>query len=119
MAEEAASGEERLWRERAARMTLDSLGHTNLTVKPHEHNATVRYARRWFRGLFDHADSAVNTFDAAGVILDTVKKEVLAMDPIIFEPEDAEDDEDGGPDTGSDRGEVEDGSNVVGFPGGD
>jgi len=38
------SGEERLWRERAARMTLDALGYTNLTVKPPEHNEAVRYA---------------------------------------------------------------------------
>lgn len=93
MADTATSGEERLWRERAARMTLDALGHTNLTVKPHEHNEAVRYARRWFRGFYEDApepDSALGTFDFAGVVFSDVKKAVLAMDPIIFEPEDAD-----------------------------
>lgn len=95
--EEPATGEIRLWRERAARMTLDALGHTNLTVKPHEHNEAVRYARRWFRGLFDDlsdqgkADDVQATFDSAGVPFEDVKKAVLAEEPIIFEPEEGDD----------------------------
>lgn len=108
MAETPACGEERLWRERAARMTLDALGHTNLTVKPHEHNAAVRYARRWFRGFYDDApepDNAPATFDFAGVVFDDVKKAVLATDPIVFEPE--EDDESGpANDTTGNRGDA-------------
>lgn len=84
------SCEERLWRERAARMTLDALGYTNLTVKPHEHNTTVRYARRWFRfGLLD--DSAEATFDAAEVRVAPVRAAVLDEDPILFELSEYED----------------------------
>ena len=91
-AEPAVTGEERLWRERAARLTLDALGHTNLTVKPHEHNEAVRYARRWFRGIYDdpgaaEPDSAEGTFDGAGVLFEPVRAAVLAEDPIIFEPD--------------------------------
>ncbi len=86
------SGEERLWRERAARLTLDSLGYTNLTVKPHEHNETVRYARRWFRGCFD-TDSSLDTFDAANVLFEGVRTAVLSTAPIMFEPDDDEGDE--------------------------
>lgn len=67
-------------------MTLDALGHTNLTVKPHEHNTAVRYARRWFREMFED-DSARETFALAGVLLQPVKESVLSTDPIIFEPE--------------------------------
>lgn len=88
-APEVASSEERMWRERAARLTLDALGHTNLTVKPHEHNETVRYARRWFRG-FINDDSSFSTFDAAGVLYQEVRAAVLQSAPILFEPEDEE-----------------------------
>ena len=91
VAEEAVTGEERLWRERAARMTLDALGHTNLTVKPHEHNEAVRYARRWFRGLYlagPEPDDPQGTFDSAGVLFEEVRDTVLATPPIIFEPDD-------------------------------
>lgn len=104
VADPPVSGEERLWRERAARMTLDALGHTNLTVKPEEHNKTARYARRWFRGVYVGApptekvindvptkeindDCPVGTFDAANVTLDAVRQAVLSTDPIIFEPD--------------------------------
>lgn len=92
-AEEATNGETRLWRERAARLTLDALGHTNLTVKPHEHNEAVRYARRWFRGMYLEApepDDPQGTFDAAGIVFDTVRHVVLDTSPIIFEPEDGD-----------------------------
>lgn len=92
-AKEATSGEERLWRERAARMTLDALGHTNLTVKPYDHNEAVRYARRWFRGMYIEApepDDPIGTFDAAGIIFDTVRRVTLENEPIIFEFEDEE-----------------------------
>jgi hypothetical protein len=91
MAEPAASGEERLWRERAARMTLDALGHTNLTVKPNEHNEAVRYARRWFRGIYlgaPESDDPQATFDAAAILFSSVREAVLDTDPIIFEPAD-------------------------------
>ena len=90
------SGEERMWRERAARMTLDALGYTNLTVKPPEHNEAVRYARRWVRGLFEDDDDPVGTFEAAGVLFEEVRKAVIETDPIIFEDEDDDPDE---PDT--------------------
>jgi hypothetical protein len=91
------SGEERLWRERAARMTLDALGHTNLTVKPHDHNETVRYARRWFRGIYDDmddpkmVDNAAATFDYGGIDFPDVKRAVLSITPIVFEPEEDDD----------------------------
>lgn len=88
-----ASGEERMWRERAARMTLDALGYTNLTVKPPEHNEAVRYARRWVRGLFEEEDDPVGTFESAGVLFETVRNSVIETTPIIFEPEDDDADE--------------------------
>ncbi len=98
-----ATPEERLWRERAARMTLDALGHTNLTMKKTRHNEAVRYARRWFRGIYEgthedgvdalelsdvKTDSAVDTFDAANLTGFTgVRDAVLAMEPILFPDE--------------------------------
>jgi len=90
LADDPKSPEEKLWRERAARMTLDALGYTNLTVKPYEHNETVGYARRWFKQMYaDHpdfgeSDDAQATFDSAGVVFDTVRNSVLSTDPIIF-----------------------------------
>ena len=83
------SGDEKVWREKAARMTLDALGHTNLTTKPQEHNNTVRYSRRWFRRLFDDDDS-LPVFDLANIDFKTVRDAVLNTKPIIFEPEDDE-----------------------------
>lgn len=100
LADEPICGEERLWRERAARMTLDALGHTNLTVKPHRHNDAVRYARRWFRGFFSYhpdakyVDNVEATFECAGVDFEIIKKYVLQVDPKIFEFEEEEDTED-------------------------
>ncbi len=80
-----------MWRERAARMTLDALGHTNLTMKHVRHNEAVRYARRWFRGMYeDHedvkqTDSPTATFDAGGLIgFREVRDAVLAVDPFLF-----------------------------------
>jgi hypothetical protein len=98
LAEEPISGQQQLWRERAARMTLDALGHTNLTVKPHRHNDAVRYARRWFKQFFayandDNIDNAEATFDFAGIPFDTVRKYVLQETPILFETADEYDDE--------------------------
>lgn len=97
--EEPKSNEERLWRERAARMTLDALGHTNLTVKPKRHNYAVRYARRWFRGMYEEhtdpkqVDSAIATFDFAGIDGFTyVRDAVLTVEPQIFHYLDEEDD---------------------------
>ena len=87
------SGEERLWRERAARLSLDSWGYSHLTVKPHDHNETVRYARRWFRGLFD-TDSALDTFEAAGVRFEEAQAAVLSTEAIMFEPDDDDEGED-------------------------
>jgi hypothetical protein len=99
-AEETVTGEERLWRERAARMTLDALGHTNLTMKPLDHNNTVRYARRWFRQIYASSevpeeDDAEATFWCAGIVFDTVRNAVLAESPILFEPGDDEDEDEG------------------------
>lgn len=88
---EPVSSVERLWRERAARMILDALGHTNLTVKPIHHNETVRYARRWFRQLYANhddprqVDNAQATFDAAGLLgYPAIRIAILAMHPILF-----------------------------------
>lgn len=99
-AEEPVSNVERLWRERAARMILDALGHTNLTVKPIHHNEVVRYARRWFRQLYaDHdnprqVDNAEATFDAAGILgYPSIRTAVLAIHPILFaDPNEKRDD---------------------------
>lgn len=91
LADPPKTGEEALWRERAARMTLDALGHTNMTVRPSQHNETVRYARRWFRLFYeDHpdpklVDNAVATFDDAGIVFDRVRNAVLASEPILYE----------------------------------
>ena len=69
-------------------MTLDALGHTNLTMKKKRHNETVRYARRWLRGLFSESDSAVDTFDAAGLVgFPEIKDAVLDTKPILFPDE--------------------------------
>lgn len=90
-ADHPISREQALWRERAARMTLDALGHTNLTVKPFQHNEAVLYARRWFHGFFeDHpddekVDNAGATFDFAGIPFSAVRKHVLCNTPILFE----------------------------------
>ena len=90
-APELATPEGRLWRERAARMTLDALGYTNLTMKKKRHNEAVRYARRWFRGMFmDHpnakeTDDPEATFDAANLTgFPEVRDAVLAFEPLIF-----------------------------------
>ncbi len=89
--------EEKLWRERAARMTLDALGYTHITTKPMRHNDTVRYARRWFRGLYEslpdesQEDSAPATFDSGGIVGFTrVKNAVLAFEPLMFPERDVE-----------------------------
>lgn len=79
-------------------MTLDSLGHTNLTMKKKRHNEAVLYARRWFRGLFIGAppneeekpqdDGPRDTFDAANLTGFTgVRDAVLAIEPIFFPDE--------------------------------
>jgi hypothetical protein len=80
------SPEEAMWRERAARLTLDALGHTNLTRKAHEHNAAVIYARRWFRGMYDDpqnsekVDNSRATFECAGLDMhfEAVREVVLS-----------------------------------------
>ena len=96
-APEPVSPEERLWRERAARLTLDALGHTNLTMKPKRHHEAVRYARRWYRGMFEEVpdqDNPSATFDAAGLIgFAEVRDAVLAVKPILF-PDKEDDDGD-------------------------
>ena len=84
-------------------MTLDALGHTNLTVKPKRHNEAVRYSRRWFRGHFadvpdlEHVDNPEATFDFAGVDgFHKIRDAVLLMDPLLFPHVDdnVEDDDD-------------------------
>jgi len=87
--------EENLWRERAARMILDALGHTNLTMKKKRHNEAVRYARRWFRGMFkDHpdigeTDDAEATFDAANLTgFSKVRDAILAIEPYLIPEKD-------------------------------
>ena len=75
-------------------MTLDALGHTNLTMKKKRHNETVRYARRWFRGmLMDHldikeTDDPFATFEASHLTgFARVRDAVLTMEPILFPDE--------------------------------
>lgn len=75
-------------------MTLDALGHTNLTMKKKQHNEAVRYSRRWFRGIFEeHLDAGETddpeaTFDAANIFGFTeVRDAVLAVEPILFPDE--------------------------------
>ena len=76
-------------------MTLDALGHTNLTMKKKRHNEAVRYARRWFRGIYEEVcetdvgtDSAVATFDAANLTGFTeVRSATLAVEPLLFPDE--------------------------------
>lgn len=76
-------------------MTLDALGHTNLTMKKKRHNEAVRYSRRWFRGMFishpdtEKTDDPEATFDAANINgFNTVRGEVLAMRPLLFPEKD-------------------------------
>lgn len=70
-------------------MTLDALGHTNLTIKPRVHRESVGYARRWFKQFYadqtDPAlvDNAEATFDEAGVAFETVRDIVLDTPPVI------------------------------------
>jgi hypothetical protein len=77
-------------------MTLDALGHTNLTMKPKRHNEAVRYARRWYRGMFENApeqDNPVATFDAAGLIgFAQVRDAILAVVPFVFPDKENSDD---------------------------
>lgn len=75
-------------------MTLDALGHTNMTMKKKRHNEVVRYARRWFRGLFmdlpniGDTDDPAATFDAANLTGFTgVRDAVLSTAPILFPDE--------------------------------
>lgn len=97
---EPISPVERLWRERAARMILDALGHTNLTVKPVHHNETVRYARRWLKQVYAYlddpkmVDDAEATFDAAGIDgYHSIRDMILQVLPILFaDPNETEDD---------------------------
>jgi len=77
-------------------MTLDALGQTNLTTKHVRHNEAVKYARRWFRGIYeDHVDvketdSPTATFDAAGLIgFEQIRDAVLAIEPLLFPEKDA------------------------------
>ncbi len=79
-------------------MTLDALGHTNLTMKKKRHNEAVRYARRWFRGVFNdgdlpESDDPEATFDAANLTGFTgVRDAALAIEPLIFADKEDEDD---------------------------
>ena len=93
------SSVERLWRERVARMTLDALGYTHLKTKPLRHNETVRYARRWYRGLFEDledpklVDNPSATFDAAGLIdFEQIRDAILAVEPFLFPDKNEEND---------------------------
>lgn len=84
-------------------MTLDALGHTNLTMKKKRHNEAVRYSRRWLRGIFvDHPDvreidDPEATFDAANLTgFSEVRDAVLAVEPILF-PDEKDEYPDGDP----------------------
>ena len=84
------SPEMALWRERAARLTLDALGFTGLSGKRKKHNDTISHARRWFRGFYDslsipkeYRDSAIDTFDSGGIDFQSVRDEVLKCKPLF------------------------------------
>lgn len=96
-AEEPSTPEELLWRERAARMVLDALGLTGLVGKRKKHSDAVQYARRWFRGIYDSPelpqelrDSAIGTFESAGINYGAVVGPVLDATPLPLEEIDAE-----------------------------
>jgi len=99
-ANDPQTNEERMWRERAARMTLDALGFTNLAVKPLRHNDAVRYARRWFRQLYADQqdpsidDNAIATFDSAGILFPDVRDAVLRFTPKMYPDPNEESDDD-------------------------
>jgi hypothetical protein len=50
-AEEPKNSQETLWREVAARATLDALGYTGRTAEPDQHDAIIKEARLWFKGI--------------------------------------------------------------------
>ena len=81
-------------------MTLDALGYTHLRTKPPRHNETVRYARRWYRGVYEDledpklVDNPSATFDAAGLIdFEQVRDAVLGATPFLL-PDKNEDSDD-------------------------
>lgn len=70
-----------LWREVAARATLDALGYTGITDQPSLHDRMVSAARNWFRFVGD----AREVFVMAGVDLDEVREGVLGVRAIYSE----------------------------------
>ncbi len=81
-------------------MTLDGLGYTGLTGEPDKHDAAVREARRWFRGI-PIEDSPMIVFDYAGLTAyyPGIKSAVLEhpvtyiLDALYEELEDQNDDD--------------------------
>lgn len=72
------SREELLWREVAARITLDACGYTNFSKADkgeyREHLKAMGEAHQWFR--YDH-DDVVAVFDLAGVRYEPVIEAIL------------------------------------------
>lgn len=84
------STEEIMWREVAARMTLDAFGITPEATKIFDgmnearfksYQRTVQDARRWFRSKFEAAD-ADEVFALWNGDIDPVRRAVLALAPM-------------------------------------
>lgn len=84
------TADEMLWREVAARMTLDALGITPEATKVFEgmnenrfkaYQKTVQDARRWFRSQFEAAD-ADEVFALWGGDIFPVRRAILALPPM-------------------------------------
>lgn len=85
------TSEETLWREVAARMTLDACGYTNFSKADkgeyREHLKTMAEAHLWFR--YDTADVAL-TFDLANVPHEPVVEsifELINVEDMFHEPD--------------------------------
>ena len=87
----ATSGEQMLWREVAARMTLDALGITPevITVSDgmdmanyRRYAKVVMAARRWFGPRLSSFENSEMVFSLAGVDSAPVRRAILALPPL-------------------------------------
>ncbi len=85
------TAEEMLWREVAARMTLDALGITPEAIKVFDgmskqrydaYARTVREARRWFLSRFESAD-ADEVFSLWNGDVFPVRNEIAKLGPVV------------------------------------
>lgn len=85
-----SSNEEQMWREVAARMTLDALGFTPEVINVTDgmdkwrysyYRGTVAKARTWFKSAKDREDR-MTVFDLCGVELEPVQRCIASLPPI-------------------------------------